>query len=199
MPIYHRITPTTCNEPTLLDEYQSNTKPSIDKDKENEIYLQWMPDINSIIDPDNETRGKLASKWSVNKTNILFREYQRLDNKNNWRGGSNIKIGLSKLVNIVNESYGIDNWMSKVESSRIINYNEEKLEVKSVVTVILADNTIVQEEGIGIGMNLPREMMFRKCKKESVSDALRKCIVRLVALLLDYEDKVRSGYYPKYR
>lgn len=68
----------------------------------------------------------------------------------------------------------------------------------STVTLILADNTVVEKTGYGYAYNLPKGMAFKKSKKESVSDAMKSCFGELVVLLYDYEEKVRNGYYNKY-
>lgn len=236
------------------------------------IISQWFPNINewNIEEVDRERgcmKDKLATKWSIQKTSRFYRGVDKevnnkiYNSKHLFNGrrklpdGSErhneleLGLGLHRLIEIANNTYGVNNWLTKIGESRIEQYeilemnddndiilpsspkeNEEgkegyeegkegyeeeydeelketivsknksrcNLVVRTSVILILADNTVVEKYGYGYGNNLPREIAFRKCKKESVSDGMKSCFGGLVYLLLDYEEKVKSGYYKKY-
>lgn len=139
-----------------------------------------------------------------------------LENLEGVKEGNELELGLGlhRLIDIANRIYGVSNWMShvgesKLEKFEILDLTETaegkeikqlkcNIVVRTTVKLLLADNTVVEKRGYGYGSNLPREIAFRKCKKESVSDGLKNCFGGLVALLFDYEEKVRKGYYKKY-
>lgn len=198
---------------------------------DNSIISEWFPNVNEWnieeIDRDNgHIHGKLGSKWSIEKTTKFYglvdkevddklirgkRLFYGRRHKNGDIKKSQLELGLGlyKLIEISNKSYGISNWMTKVEESKIKkcevkregdnNNNKYTIIIKTKVKIILADNTIVEKYGYGYSDNLSRELAFRKSKKESIGDGLRNCFGSLVFLLFDYEEKVRNGYYTKYK
>lgn len=203
------------------------------KNSDNSIISEWFPNVNewNIEEIDRENghiHDKLGSKWSVKKTTKFYRLVDKEVNDKIIRGKRlfysrwrrNLKddkfkksqlelgLGLYKLIEISNKSYGISNWMTKIEESKILKYEVKQVEkendritivFKTKVQLILADNTIVEKYGYGYSDNLSREIAFRKSKKESIGDGLRNCFGSLVFLLFDYEEKVRNGYYTKYK
>lgn len=238
---------TTIDEPTLLEDYQgrgeydkSETERLIaELSKVEDSITEWFPNINGWEIEEVQrslgcVRAKLASNWSVQRTNRFFRSVERevgerifrgkkafngrrrkteesgLENVEGIKEGNDLELGLGlhRLIDLANRVYGVSNWMSQVGESKLEKYevisSEEGEQVKcnvmirTTVKLSLADNTVVEKFGFGYSSNLPREMAFRKCKKESVSDGLKSCFGGLVALLIDYEEKVRSGYYRKY-
>jgi hypothetical protein len=198
-----------------------------------------------------KVKSRLASKWSVNNTFKFYRSIDRTTADKLRRGrktytGRKVQegfegveeevkdvedegyvcdlelgLGLNKLIEIANNVYGMNNWMTDVGDSQIIRYNEEvseqvtkdeetgsectansimaTLSMSTKVNITLADNTTVTQRGFGYAHKMNREMAFKKCKKESVTDGMKRCFAHLVVLMLDYEEKVRQGYYQKYR
>lgn len=254
---------TSIEETTLLNSYLCTQQGNENKNNEDfdinaelnnvnnqgskDIISSWFPDIGKwnieeIERINGRIRGKLASKWSVEKTIKFFRLVDKHTNERiirgrriisgyrknqNLTGGSKnidneleLGLGLHKLIEIANRIYGVSNWMNEVDHDHtkildfeIVSEEETKIDetgerittggkynlcMTTVVRIILADNTIVEKTGYGYSNNLNREMSFRKCRKESVSDGLKRCFGGLIALLLDYEDKVKNGYYKKY-
>lgn len=138
----------------------------------------------------------------------------------NQRNQFELGLPLYKLIEFANRVYGETNWMNRIKESKIEKYecNYVKIDVidddngntntvevakctmvmSTKVQIILADGTVAESCGRACSNNLPRDLAFKKCKKESTNDGLKSCFGKLVALLLDYEEKVRSGYYNKY-
>lgn len=235
-----------------LYEKKKNANKDASSVENNEQQVQYFPDITNWEIEELERMyckviSKLASKWSVNNTFKFYRNIDKMVGDRLIRGGKvftsrkipegmelkgieeegyvcdlELGLGLNKLVEIANDVYGVNNWMSEIGDSEIVKYNEEKMIAEIVrdeesgeekivnnlratlcmstkVSLILADNTMVTQRGFGYADNMNREMAFKKCKKESVTDGMKRCFAHLVILMLDYEDKVREGYYPKYK
>ena len=238
---------TTIDGPTLLGDYmrtgdhnQLETERLIaELSNVEDCVTEWFPNINGWEIEEIQrsigcVRAKLASNWSVQRTNRFFRSVERevgerifrgkktfngrrrkaeesgLDNVDGIKEGNDLELGLGlhRLIDIANRVYGVSNWMSQVGESKLEKYEVIHAEegeqakcnvmIRTTIKLLLADNTVVEKNGFGYSSSLPREMAFRKCKKESVSDGLKSCFGGLVALLIDYEEKVRSGYYKKY-
>lgn len=76
-----------------------------------------------------------------------------------------------------------------------IRYN---MKIKSVVKVKLKDGTYFEAEGIGKADNLPnKSMVYKKCKKESITDATKNAIFGFKNILTTHQDRLQSGYYAK--
>lgn len=196
----------TQKEQTLVQAYLTPVK----AEKENERTTYLFPD-NAIIF--NSQENKLLSKWSVLQTSILHQSMDRFLMERQRRGFRMFKkeqnsfemgIKLNVLINLMNKVYGLHNWFTEIGDSKIIEMTEkenlvEKLVIETHVILILADTSKVIKSGMGYSYGLNKEMSFKKCKKESVSEAMKLCISELILLLIDYEEKVRVGYYEKYK
>jgi recombination DNA repair RAD52 pathway protein len=218
MAIYHTTTESTAGHITLLDQYESKFIPNKHDETSNETI--WFPDVNdweveSIQRMTGNITKVLASKWSVERTMRFYRRIERKSNERISRGfkkssikvnGNNLDLGVPfhVLIESANLVYGFGNWMNVIDDSIILEYEKKEdiivtLILETKVKLILADNTVIEKTGIGSAYNLNRELAFRKCKKESVSDAMKNCFAGLVVLLFEYENGVRSGFYDKYQ
>lgn len=190
-------------------------------------HSEWFPDVKNWEIEEIERmmgsiRARLGSKWSVVKTARFFRYIEHIRDTRfirgtRWKSNNRINdldlgVGLHTLITAANRFFGHNNWMSKVGDSKIVSYNKSNnmetedtnkridcLSMETEVIIILADNTIVEKTGVGYSYNMDKEMAFKKCKKESVSDGMKKCFAGLIVLMMDYEEKVRKGYYTKYK
>lgn len=197
---------TTEQEKTLVDEFNSRDE----KKGEKYVTTYLFPEDSIIFDSEE---NKLSSKWSVLRTAVLHHrmEHYLMDRERKGmkvfkkeQNSFDMGIKLNILINLMNRVYGLHNWFTEIGDSKIIELVEEdgvisKLVIETTIRLTLADMTKVEKSGKGYSYGLGKEMSFRKCKKESVTEAMKLCISELILLLDDYEMKVKAGYYEKYR
>ncbi|ODV86635.1 hypothetical protein CANARDRAFT_174709 [[Candida] arabinofermentans NRRL YB-2248] len=172
-------------------------------------------DIEELQRYNGEIYMKPASSWSVSK---LYKFYQSLEKISNERQLDNRKytvninqfdkIPISKLIECANSSFGFNNWFSSISDGtgciikyEKFEYDDERgyhynLEYEIDVKVTLKDGTTIIRSGKGTSSSLPsKNQAFSKAKKEAITDGLKNCLYAMIQLLLDYEEKIKSGYY----
>ena len=67
------------------------------------------------------------------------------------------------------------------------------------IRLTLKDGTTLARNGTGSARSLPLSQVFSKCRKEAMTNGLKNCFYSLIGLLVDYEGKVKDGYYDRYK
>ncbi|CCH44802.1 DNA repair protein [Wickerhamomyces ciferrii] len=155
---------------------------------------------------DDDFKDKPASNWSISKIGTLQAKMETILSKYQGKKFRNIKIELPlhRLLSLANESFGYDGWSSEVidvkETEYVVeikdNGETHSVKMECTVKITLKDGTYHEDTGIGRADNLPsKSMAYMKAKKSSVTDATKNAIHGLKDIVLDHEQKLRSGYY----
>ncbi|QPG76458.1 hypothetical protein FOA43_003847 [Brettanomyces nanus] len=94
-------------------------------------------------------------------------------------------------------------------SSKLMKFEEQKfdderpsrytIEFEVKVKLSLNDGTTIVKKGLGKSTFIPsKNAAFIKSQKEACTDGLKRCFYGLIELLIDYEEKVKSGFFDKY-
>lgn len=163
---------------------------------------------------------KPQSKWSHKKIGLLISKINKFNiNSNNIHNNkynnSNNKLSLNKLINLLNNVFGFNNFNIEILNIKILNNiiknisddsndNNNNLKLYSVIIEIeiklkLIDNTMIINKSIGKSQFYnSKYLSFNNAKKIAFTNGLKNCIYLLCDLLLEYEDKLKINYYKPY-
>lgn len=108
----------------------------------------------------------LLSKWSIQSTVKLLQRVMQTS-----RGKSH-----AWTINTLNASYGLQNWFTRIISSKSTKHGAEEWKVSVCIAIILADNSSFQEEVVLIGKDC------KKTKLEASRRAIRGCIYKIIEI-----------------
>lgn len=110
------------------------------------------------------------------------------------------KLSAHEIFGLANDVFGYNGWSSLVMDSAIVRQEfretEENIDgaakysakFSAVVRVTLRDGYWNEQVGQGVSYSLPSKYQcFSKCKKEAVTDGMKKAIIGFRLALLDYE------------
>ncbi|QOU20844.1 DEBR0S3_07998g1_1 [Brettanomyces bruxellensis] len=205
----------TSKQSTTVEKYQFGDQ---DADiKPTQGGLQWFPDTSmwNIEDIQRELGHmtfKPASKWSVDRISRFFSLIERksieLQQSRPGFGHQYQKLPISTVLNCANTAFGFCNWSSEVVpgSGKLVKYAKSddaeqcyNVDYELKIRLILKDGTTLTRNGTGSARSLPLSQEFSKCRKEAMTNGLKNCFYSLIGLLVDYEGKVKDGYYDRYK
>ena len=208
----------TSKQSTTVEKYESGDNDIAPKITQGG--LQWFPDTSkwNIEDIQREfghMTFKPASKWSVERISQFFKLVEKIGmDIQQSRPGFNYqykKLPISTLINCANKAFGFCNWSSEIVpgSGKLVKYRKTEMENDTQpqyslayvieVKLILKDGTTLTRRGKGSARSTPISQEFSKCRKEALTDGLKNCFYSLIGLLVEYEGKVKDGYYEKYQ
>lgn len=218
--------PLTSYEQTIIDhstnDYTTLGKFQLGQDDErippSQGGLQWFPNINKWnieeIQRENERMTmKPSSQWSVERIMDFYRVLEQVSMERQ-RGRSDARyqftmLPLNIVTNAANKIFGFNNWNSRVleGSEKLMSYQKEDKSSDDRYTVTftlevelkLKDGTTVVRKGLGKAENAPSlSLAFGKCRKEAMTHGLKLCFYGLIGLLVEYQHKIKAGYFIKY-
>ncbi|CAH2353041.1 putative DNA repair protein RAD59 [[Candida] railenensis] len=174
--------------------------------------VTFFPDMKEFEGPNSDdqidTDSQMPTDWELKKIGAfqsriesIQRNMESVYSKN--RNPSLSKISAHQVFGLANEIFGFNGWSSQVSEFRIVDENfqydnEEGEEYTAsgafsakfcaTVRITLKDGYWNEQDGIGESHGLPSKYLcYSKCKKEAVTDGMKKALIGFRLTLLDYE------------
>lgn len=186
-----------------------NVDPTVESLPSSVTFFPDMKEFEGLNSHDQiDTDLQMPTDWELKKIGAFqsrIESIQRnIESAYSKRGNLSLsKISAHQVFGLANEVFGFNGWSSQVSEFQIIEenfqYDNEESEedtasgifsakFRASVRITLKDGYWNEQNGIGESQGLrSKYLCYSKCKKEAVTDGMKKALIGFRLALLDYE------------